>query len=73
MKSYFWKKKASGLKADIERHRRQEANIRSTLEELSKIENPSKLDNDRWINYNILLEELLRYKIEVVQQIGRKL
>ena len=65
-KGFFWSK-ATGLKADIKRHREKEQELRDKIEELEK-----EGDSIFLRTYREFLNKLLDSKAEVVSQIGKK-
>lgn len=67
--SYFWEK-ASGLKADIERHRMKEAELIEKINELEGKDDPMSLAIIR--TYRHLLCQLQASKVDVVNKIGKK-
>lgn len=67
--NYFWQP-ATGLNADIERHRVQEKEIRDKISELEEL-NDEKYD--RYLKVErYFLGQLLQSKADVVDQLGRK-
>lgn len=69
MTKFFWND-TKGLNADIDRHRKQEAEIQSRIVELA-----DKTDNDSKRNlrvYQGFLLQLQQSKARVVEQLGKK-
>ena len=69
-KSYFWK--TVGLKADIERHRKEELNLQEKITELESIEVPNKSQTIRLRVYRNFMCLLLQSKAECTSKIGKK-
>lgn len=69
-KSYFWK--TVGLKADIERHRKEELKLQEKITELESIEVPNESQTIHLIFYRNFMCLLLQSKAEVVNKLGRK-
>jgi hypothetical protein len=67
----FWKP-ASGLRADITRHRRKEQNLREYIAELEAIETRTEMEDSVLRAYRHILEQLLVSKGDVANKIGRK-
>lgn len=69
--TYFYKP-ASGLRADITRHRRKEMDLRESIAELEAIETRTEMEDSVLRAYRHILNHLLGSKAEVVSKIGRK-
>lgn len=70
-KKYFWKD-ATGLNADIDRHRAKEQELVEMIARLEKIEQPSEMDVACLRTYRHFLYQLELSKAEVVTKIGKK-
>lgn len=66
---YFWNK-ASGVNADIERHRAKEKELEAKIAELEGKEDPMSIASLR--TYRRFLGQLQYSKMEVVTKIGKK-
>lgn len=71
MTEFFWKE-ASGLKADIDRHRKQEAKLKQRITELENQDDPDAMDERALRAYRYFLCRLQQSKANVVNKIGRK-
>jgi uncharacterized protein YdcH (DUF465 family) len=67
--SWFWSK-ATGVKADIERHRAKEAELDAKIAELEGSQEP--IDVAALRVYRRFRAQLLQSKAEIVTKIGRK-
>ena len=67
--SFFWKK-ASGLKADIERHRVEEQEISAKIAELETKDDPMSIAALRV--YRRFYAKLQQSKADVVSKLGKK-
>ena len=67
---FFWKD-ATGLKADVNRHRAEEASLNAKIAELEAIKEPSIMDTTALRIYRGFLAQLQQSKAEVVSRIGR--
>lgn len=67
---YFYNN-ASGLKADIARHRERELELDSKISELEAIEEPDEFQVAALRTYRYLRSQLLQSKAEVVSKIGK--
>lgn len=70
MSKFFWKD-AKGLKADILRHREEEAALMKKITELESIEAPDKMDIAALAVYRQFLCQLQQSKAEVVSKLGK--
>lgn len=70
-KKFFWKD-ATGLKADIERHRAQESEIRAKIEDLEKQDQSDAMVASCLLTYRNFLYHLELSKAEVTNKIGKK-
>jgi hypothetical protein len=68
--SYFYGS-TSGLKAEIERHRTEEAELRQKIAEL-EAEEPSKTRDRSLQAYHYFLQALLDSKAQTTNKIGKK-
>lgn len=68
---FFWKD-TPGLKADIERHRKQEAELEQRIAELENHDNPDSMTEVLLRTYRHLMCQLQQSKADVVNKIGRK-
>lgn len=66
---YFWNK-ASGLNADVERHRSKEKELMDRIAELEGKQDPMSIASLRV--YRRFLNQLQTSKADVVSKIGRK-
>ena len=66
---FFWEK-AKGLKADVERHRAQEAKLDARIAELEAKDDPMSVAALR--TYRRFRAQLLQSKAEVVTKIGKR-
>jgi hypothetical protein len=71
--SYFWTPKPIGLKADIERHRKEEAELQANIKELE--ENPARNDFEETALrvYRNFLNLLWESKAKTLEKLGRKM
>ena len=69
-KSYFWK--TVGLKADIERHRKEEMYLQEKITELESIESLNESQKTRLRVYRNFMCLLLQSKAECTSKIGKK-
>lgn len=69
-KSYFWK--TVGLKADIERHRKEELKLQEKITELESIEEPNESQTIHLRVYRNFMCLLLQSKAECTSKIGKK-
>lgn len=69
--TYFYKP-ASGLRADVTRHRRKELDLRASIADLEAIETRTEMEDSVLRAYQHILTHLLDSKAEVVNKIGRK-
>lgn len=67
---WFWQD-ATGLNADIERHRLKESELDNRIAELEAIEEPSPMDIAALRTYHRFRSQLLQSKAEVVSKIGK--
>lgn len=67
---YFYNK-ASGTKADINRHREKEKELDAKISELEAIEEPDEFQVSALRTYRHLRSQLLQSKAEVVSKIGK--
>lgn len=69
--TYFYKP-ASGVRADIDRHRTRELDLRERISKLEAIKTKTEFEDRVLESYKYLLDHLLVSKGEVVNKIGRK-
>jgi hypothetical protein len=69
--TYFYKP-ASGLQADVDRHRAKELDLRDCISKLEAVETKTEFDDRVLETYKYLLDRLLTSKGDVVNKIGRK-
>ena len=69
-KSYFWK--TVGLKADIERHRKEELKLQEKITELESIGAPNESQTIHLRVYRNFMCLLLQSKAECTSKIGKK-
>lgn len=69
--SYFWGK-TKGLKADIERHRAEEAELNARIAELEGSQEKNRWNKSILQTYRGFRNKLLESKAEVVSKIGRR-
>lgn len=69
--TFFWSK-AKGLKADIERHRVQEAKLDAKIAEIENMAEPSSMDIAALRTYRGLRAQLQQSRADVVTKIGKK-
>jgi len=67
---YFWKEVP--LKADIERHRKQEKEIQDKIDLLESIVEPTEMQLRTLATYRNFMYQLQLSKAEVVSKIGKK-
>lgn len=67
---YFYRA-ASGLKADVNRHREKEIELDSKISELEAIKEPSEFEVAALNTYRHIRSQLLQSKAEVVSKIGK--
>lgn len=65
---YFWKD-ASGVNADVERHRQKESELREKIAELEQKDDEMSVAALR--DYRNFLDKLLQSKAEAVSKIGK--
>ena len=70
----FFADNSLGLDADLERHRKQEHNLKSAIERLSvNNEDEDEINNRIFLEaYSKSLDNLLKSKARLVNKIGRK-
>lgn len=68
---YFWQN-ATGLKADVERHRAKERELDAKIAELETLAEPSEMDLAVLRTYRSIRSRLLESKAEVVDKIGKQ-
>jgi hypothetical protein len=68
--SYFWGK-ASGVNADLKRHREEETELRQLIEELENSES-NEFNDRRLSECRYFLQQLLASKAMVSDKLGRK-
>ena len=68
----WFHKDATGLNADIDRHRAEEADLIARIEKLEGIANPTEMDLRALRVYRGFLSTLQQSKAEVVNKIGKK-
>lgn len=71
MFNWFWAP-AKGLKADIERHRKQEAEFLAKIQELEQQEQADPMVVSRLRTYRRFLYQLELSKAETVAKLGKK-
>lgn len=71
MIKYFWKD-ANGLKADIERHRKQEQELTAKIQELEAKDQEDPMVRACLRAYRRFLYQLELSKAEVVSKIGKR-
>lgn len=69
--NYFWQN-ATGLKADVERHRAKERELDAKIAELEALVEPSSMDLAVLQTYRSIRARLLESKAEVVDKIGKQ-
>ncbi len=69
--TFFWKP-ATGVKADINRHREKARDLQRKIDELEAIDDKSEMDETVLRTYRQFLYQLETSKAEVVTKIGKK-
>lgn len=67
---YFYNK-ASGTKADVNRHREEEKQLDMKISELEAIEEPNEFEVRALRTYHHIRDQLLQSKANVVSKIGK--
>lgn len=68
---WFWQD-AKGLKADVERHRAEEAKLDARIAELEAIKEPNPMEIASLRAYRRFRAQLLQSKADVVSKIGKR-
>lgn len=70
--SYFWTPRPISLKADVARHREEQARLEAKIAELEMIAHPTDMEARALRAYRSFLTQLLQSKAEVTSKIGRR-